>query len=75
MQNLFSKLGATRMVLIVLSESSSLVDKETYRHFLMFINSLLDEGNSKVQRTIFEYFTSNHKSEVIFQRFNHVILK
>lgn len=48
MQDQFNKLGATRMVLIVLSESSRSVDKETYRHFLMFLNSLLDGGNHLV---------------------------
>ena len=41
-------MGATRMTLIVLSESSGFLDSETYRHFIMFINILLDEGNEKV---------------------------
>lgn len=47
MQNLFNKLGATRMVLTVLSESTTL-DSEMLRHFLMFINTLLSGGNNKV---------------------------
>ena len=41
-------MGSTRMILIVLSESSSNLDSETYRYFLMFINALLDGGNKKV---------------------------
>ena len=47
-QNNLNKLGSTRMILIVLSESSSNLDSETYRYFLMFINALLDGGNKKV---------------------------
>lgn len=70
LQTLFNKLGATRMVLMVLSESCSQMDNEMFRSFLIFINVMLDEGNRKVQRTIYEFFTSYQKSEVIFQRFN-----
>ena len=47
MQNLFNKLGATRMVLTVLSESI-ILDGEMLRNFLMFINTLLSGGNNKV---------------------------
>lgn len=72
-QCLMNKFGATRMVLIVLSESQALLDNETLTHFVMFLNSLLDEGNHEVQKTIFEFFTTYAKSEVIFQRFNLII--
>ncbi|CAD8068825.1 unnamed protein product [Paramecium sonneborni] len=72
MQNLFNKLGATRMVLTVLSESINL-DSEMLRNFLLFINSLLSGGNNKVQRTIFEFMKTYPKSEVIFSRLNNVI--
>lgn len=47
MQNLFNKLGATRMVLTVLSEST-ILDGEMLRNFLIFINTLLSGGNNKV---------------------------
>lgn len=72
MQNLFNKLGATRMVLTVLSESTTL-DSEMLRHFLMFINTLLSGGNNKVQKTISEFMKTYPKSEVIFSRLNNVI--
>lgn len=47
MQNLFNKLGATRMVLTVISESMSL-DGEMLRNFLLFLNTLMSGGNNKV---------------------------
>ena len=47
-QNNLNNLGSTRIILIVLSESSSNLDSETYRYFLMFINALLEGGNNKV---------------------------
>ncbi|CAD8103545.1 unnamed protein product [Paramecium sonneborni] len=72
MQNLFNKLGATRMVLTVISESTTL-ESEMLRHFLMFINTLLSGGNNKVQKTISEFIKTYPKSEVIFSRLNNVI--
>ncbi|CAD8059333.1 unnamed protein product [Paramecium primaurelia] len=72
MQNLFNKLGATRMVLTVLSEST-ILDGEMLRNFLIFINTLLSGGNNKVQKTIFEFMKTYPKSEVIFSRLNNVI--
>lgn len=67
MQNLMNKLGATRMVLTVISESTQL-DYELLRNLLMFMNSMLSGGNIKVQKTIFEFMKTYPKSEVIFSR-------
>ena len=54
------------MVLVVLTESSANIDDETFRHFINFMNILSEGGNTKVQKTIYEFFTTYQKSEVIF---------
>ncbi|CAD8168125.1 unnamed protein product [Paramecium pentaurelia] len=73
MQNLFDKLGATQMVLLVLSENNS--DKKLMMSFLQFINTLLDGGNDQVQGTIYSFMMSFSQSENIFQKIYFIIRK
>ncbi|EGR30673.1 MIR domain protein [Ichthyophthirius multifiliis] len=75
MQNQLDSLGATRMVLYVISENHKNLDSEMLIQFLNFVNTLLEGGNVKVQKTLFEFYTTHQKSEVIFKRFNHIIRK
>lgn len=48
MQNLFDRLGGTTMVLMVLSENTTNIDKQMLMNFLEFINILLEGGNTTV---------------------------
>lgn len=66
MQNLFDRLGATQMVLLVLSENSKNLDKKMLMIFLIFMNTMLEGGNIQVQRTIFEFMMNYSQSEMIF---------
>lgn len=72
-QNQFDGLGATKMVLTVLSENSKNLDMDLIEQFLLFINNLLEGGNHRVQVTIYEFFCNYSKSEVLFQKFNTII--
>ena len=47
-QNELDKLGATKMVLLVLSEVNDKLDGELLMSYINFVNSLLDGGNNKV---------------------------
>ncbi|EGR27735.1 MIR domain protein [Ichthyophthirius multifiliis] len=74
-QNQLDKLGATQMILIVISEHSHLLDGELYINFLLFINTLLKNGNVRVQKTIYEFFINQSKTELIFKKFHYFIKK
>lgn len=72
MQNLLDKHDATRMVLTVLSSSVS-IDSEILLAYLNLLVALLEGGNNKVQKTIFNYFQTFSRSEVIFAKFHSII--
>ena len=55
LQNRFDKLGATRMVLFVISEDHPNLDGDLLINFLLFINVMLEGGNVKVQKTIYDF--------------------
>ena len=58
MQNELDKLGATKMIMLVLSEINENLDSELLMSYMNFANSLLDGGNNKVQVSIYEFLTS-----------------
>ena len=73
MQNFFDRFNATKMFLNVISDSKiNPIENELLDHFLSFMITLLDGGNHKVQRTIFNYFNYYSKSEVLFQKFHQI---
>lgn len=51
------------MALIILSEFSDKLDGELYINFLQFLNTLLKGGNTRVQKTIYDFFTTQPKVE------------
>jgi len=59
MQNKFDKLGATRMILFVISENHPNLDGSLLINFLLFINALLEGGNTRIQKTIYDFFSGN----------------
>jgi hypothetical protein len=63
------------MALYVISENHKNLDSELLSEFLEFLNTLLSGGNIHVQKTIFEYYMSHQKSEMIFKRFDHIVRK
>jgi hypothetical protein len=58
LQEHFDKLGATKMVLLVLSEHAKSLNQEMLLHILYFINTMLSGGNQRVQKAIFDYFVA-----------------
>lgn len=75
LQNQFDNLGAMKMVLYVLSRHSKAMDNDLLLNFLHLGTTMLEGGNKSVQKTIYEYFSNNQKSEIIFQRFEQIIRK
>ena len=74
MQNEFDKMDGTRMLLTVLSESNtSLIANDLPLNFLTFGVTILDEGNTRVQQTIFHYCQNFQRSEMMFAKFNIII--
>ena len=45
---MFDRLGATKMVLIVLSDAGPNLDSDLLIEFLSFINLLLEGGNNQI---------------------------
>ncbi|CAD8131502.1 unnamed protein product [Paramecium pentaurelia] len=68
-QKLFDNLGATRMVLNVITDYSKLLSNEMLFYLISFINVLLRNGNTQVQNTIYTFCQTQQKSEVMFQTF------
>ncbi|EAR98945.2 MIR domain protein (macronuclear) [Tetrahymena thermophila SB210] len=75
MQNILDQLGATRMTLYVISENHKNLDSELLSEFIKFLCTLLNGGNKRVQKTIYEFYISHQKSEMIFKRFDNIIRK
>ncbi|KAL4438400.1 hypothetical protein ABPG74_009439 [Tetrahymena malaccensis] len=74
-QDQMDKLGASQMVLIILSEYSHNLDGQLYIDFVSFLNTLLKGGNSRVQKTVYDFFVNQPKSEIIFMKFSQFIRK
>ncbi|CAK81479.1 unnamed protein product (macronuclear) [Paramecium tetraurelia] len=68
-QKLFDNLGATRMVLNVITDYSKLLSNEMLFYLISFINVLLRNGNTQVQNTIYTFCQTQQKSEVMFSTF------
>jgi len=45
-------------------------DDEILTHLLSFMIKMMQNGNSKVQKTIYEFCTTHPRSEVLFERFH-----
>ena len=74
MQNFFDKFNATKMFLNLISDSKvNTLEDDLLNQLLSFMIKLLEGGNSKVQKTIFNFFTYYPKSEKLFWKFHGII--
>lgn len=74
MQNFFDKFNATKMFLNLISDSKgNVLEDDLLNQLLSFMIKLLEGGNSKVQKTIYNFFTSYPKSEILFWKFHGII--
>ena len=74
MQNFFDRIGATKMLLSIFSDSKNgIKDDDLLNEFLSFWISLLVEGNPQVQKAIYSFCTVYQKSEVMFAKFYSII--
>ncbi|CAD8210359.1 unnamed protein product [Paramecium octaurelia] len=74
MQNLFDQQNATRMILNIIADYKIYpFDDDFFNQLLSFGCKLLEGGNPKVQKTIFNYFSTYSRSENIFSKLNMVI--
>jgi len=74
MQNLLDSLDASKMCLHLLSDSKqNPLEKDLLNALLKFIIKLLEGGNKQIQKTIYDYFLTFPKSEVIFWKFHSII--
>lgn len=72
-QNVLNYYGATSMILTIFSDQRFEMDPDLFKVFLNLGINLLNKGNLKVQETIYNYFISYPRSEVLFERFYHLI--
>ncbi|KAM3129288.1 hypothetical protein pb186bvf_018575 [Paramecium bursaria] len=68
-QKLFDNLGATQMVLNVLSDYSKTLGTNMILNLMKFLNVLLCQGNTKVQEAVYIFCKTQQKSENIFKVF------
>lgn len=74
MQNFFDKFNATKMFLNLISDSKvNILEDDLLKQLLSFMIQLLEGGNQKVQKTIFNFFTYYPKSENLFWKFHGII--
>jgi len=74
MQDFFDKIDATKMLLLIFSDSkNSIKDDDLMSEFLSFWISLLEGGNQSVQKTIYNFCMAYQKSEVMFAKFYSII--
>lgn len=72
-QNLLSNFEATNMILSILSDRKFKLEFDLFLSLLNFGIKLLENGNSYIQKNIFNYFISYPRSELIFKRIHHLI--
>jgi len=71
---MLDKYEATKMFLIVMSDSSgNSMNPEVFNNFLILAIKLLEGGNPKIQKNIYNYCTTFQKSEALFAKFHAVI--
>ncbi|EWS73528.1 inositol-triphosphate type 1 protein (macronuclear) [Tetrahymena thermophila SB210] len=77
MQNIFDQLDAAIMVLTLISDikENPFEDDKVLLNLFNFMNKLLQGGNKKVQKTIYNFFINHPKSEIIFQTFYTILLE
>ncbi|KAL4438749.1 hypothetical protein ABPG74_013422 [Tetrahymena malaccensis] len=77
MQNTFDQLDAAVMVLTLISDvkENPFEDDQVILNLFNFLNKLLQGGNKKVQKTIYNFFVNHPKSEIIFQTFYTILLE
>ena len=62
------------MILMVLSDwKNNPLDDEIFLNYLSFFTKLLEGGNKKIQKTVYEYFKTIPRSEFIFEKFFYVL--
>lgn len=72
---MLDKYETTKMFLTVLSDSSTVsMDPEILNNFLELGIKLLEGGNAKIQKNIYNYCVTFQKSEAIFAKFYAVIV-
>ena len=72
MQNIFNSLGATRNIILLVSNESN-TDKKYLLGLLKFGVMLLKDGNNHVQRTIYNFFLSDPITESFFYRIFNIL--
>jgi len=74
LQNMLDKYDATKMFLTVMSDSSNAsMDPEVLNSFLELGIKLLEGGNTRIQKNIYNYCVTFQKSEALFAKFYAVI--
>jgi len=71
---MLDKYDATKMLLTVLSDASNpFLDGEILNNFLKLGIKLLEGGNNKIQKNIYNYCVTFQRSEVLFAKFYNII--
>jgi len=74
LKNMLDRYEATKMFLTVLSDSSNQsMDAEILNNFLELGIQLLEGGNPKIQKNIYNYFKTFQRSEVLFSKLYSLI--
>ena len=73
-QNFCDDIGATEMILKVLSfKDRNLIQGELLLRVLELFIKLLNNGNKQVQDSIYNYCLVDHRSEMLFTKFDWII--
>lgn len=76
MQNLFDKYEATKMFLNLISDcKTNIIEDDLLNQLLSFMIKLLEGGNLKVQKTIYNFFIYYPKSETLFWKLHSIIIE
>ncbi|KRX06791.1 MIR motif [Pseudocohnilembus persalinus] len=69
-QNEMEHMGATNMFLSLVSDASSnqAVNDTLFIQLLEFMSKLLQDGNKKIQSSIYQYFLNHPETEVFFKK-------
>ena len=72
-QEELNKLGATRVILALMSESE--LDVEVYKALLHTASKMLDGGNQVIQEEFYMFFINIPSSEVLFERLHTLFVQ
>lgn len=76
MQNLFDKYEATKMFLNLSSDcKTNIIEDDLLNQLFSFMIKLLEGGNLRVQKTIYNFFTYYPKSETLFWKLHSIIIE